>query len=1391
MSPLFLGCLRRIGVSVLFCAVLLLCLNTVGNAQISAPPPRAVSPATAERPLGITVAQIQAKIEADKKALADDPVASVRRLLGLPPVTQTAAAFQGNQTALTATSGNGFAMVRNLDCSLTAFNAAFVVSASNSTATYTSQSVTPGFEQAIHSAAGLSTTPDQFKGGCAESSVGAASGYLVFVGKTTAGVRVIAYAAPGPQANHPVTYLLSMNASGALIGTTILPDSPGGNYPASLLALDLNDDGNNDLISFEWGGSAQTISITILLGKPDGTFQPGKSYTIPGIITYGGVIDDFDGDGNLDIAVETTTPSTYGTSIAMAVLPGKGDGTFGVAKVTPLMATTPIHQEVVSGDFNGDGKKDLVSGYGLVLLGKGDGTFTQTATPAFTRLLNTLSGPLYMTRGDFNNDGKLDLAAGYSSSIDVFLGNGDGTFAATTSYANIGNVGQIAVTDIDGDGNLDLYSGTAANGGFGGDGLIPNVGYALMGNGDGTFRGAPHRSSTVTGDGNTPLAANLQSFEDLNGDGKLDYLVLVGGGAASNGAPNIPVTFQNFLGRGDGHFTGGPSVVASPISYNNATLTFNGVDSYTLVDVNGDGHLDLVILPVAGGISPYGFEVALGKADGSFQDPTFNLFPSLIAGGGADTILQIAGISSSKRSDGKFELIYHYNVQSHTSPYPSITGIATQVINGDGTFAAPAMTVIQSTNGASASVSVPLNVADVSGDQNPDLIYFVPAAYSGGSLTPATLSIALGKADGTFAAQVPLQIVDNPHYLFPITIADVNGDGKPDLLALGSSNATGKAVIGVALGNGDGTFQAPRNIAVDTPGDGFESLAAADFDGDGKVDIAMLGYEAPFDSGVFLGNGDGTFRSSPGPENNGTVIPLQPLYLLPYNTVPIVADIDGDGKPDIAGSTFLLNRYNSASAIVATSTALTASPASISTGQAFTLTATVTAASGVVVPAGTVTFLDGTTSLGTTTLNGQGVASLTVTTLLAGSHTITATYPAGSNFSGSISSPATVIVAAPKLNATATLTTSSHAFTVGQSITLTATVVQVSGFAIPTGTVTFLNGSTALGTANLNAQGVATLAVSTLPVGNQTITANYSGDATFNSSTAIPVTVAVTAAVPIQVSTTTTLTTSSSALPPGGSVTFTATVRPVSGNGLPTGTVTFLNAATNLGAAALNPQGISAFTTTTLPSGTASIVASYSGDSSFVASASSAVTVTVSIQPDFGLSLASLSGVVVDGNSAQTTLTLAPANGFSGTIALGCSGLPKNASCIFNPASVTLGTAPATSTLIIRTGTTQSALIRHSASRHHDRGQTILATISLCGSFGFLVGWRRRVGSYPHERRFVRLSLLVLSFVFLASFAAGCGSGSFETTPSGTYLVNVTATAGSVTHTATFSMTVQ
>jgi hypothetical protein len=302
--------------------------------------------------------------------------------------------------------------------------------------------------------------------------------------------------------------------------------------------------------------------------------------------------------------------------------------------------------------------------------------------------------------------------------------------------------------------------------------------------------------------------------------------------------------------------------------------------------------------------------------------------------------------------------------------------------NGDGTFR-PVVTY------GGGLYPFAVAVADVNGDGNLDLL--VADGFSG------TAAVVLGNGDGSFKAAVTYNW--GGVWAQYIAVADVNGDNKPDLLvAVCETSGCDHGAAAVLLGNGDGTFQAAADY--DSGGSGANGLAVADVDGDGKPDLLVANWVTN-SVGVLLGNGDGTFQTSVTYGSGG----LYPMSIL-------AADLNGDGKLDLivgnecgdasclSGSVGVLLNNTGNQSPTATTLISSVNPSTL--GQPITFTATVTT-SGPVAPTETVNFKRGPDGMGTGTLNASGVATFTTSILKPCPYKITAVYKGDTSNLGSTS----------------------------------------------------------------------------------------------------------------------------------------------------------------------------------------------------------------------------------------------------------------------------------------------------------------------------------------------------------------------------------------------------
>jgi len=1029
----------------------------------------------------------------------------------------------------------------------------------------------------------------------------------------------------------------------------------------------------------------------------------------------------------------------------------------------------------VAADVDKDGKQDIVvlqyDGTLNVLLNNGSGGFAAPIAYSNPNVSSTeiLSG--YAV--DVNNDGYPDIVAldQFNNALLVYLNLKNGTFGTPTAIDmpyDFGSIASVAIGDVNGDGKLDAV--TVANNINSYSSSTVTV-QTYLGNGDGTFQ-MPTTALTQT----FPVAAGVQfngnlsvTLGDLNKDGKLDIAVVM----EELTQPTVgSIVATAALGNGDGTF--GALNVNNPVS---VSYTATGAPFLILVtsgvqilDVNGDSNPDLLV-DVAGTSSA--LMTALGNGSGGFssvvQTPNAGggqqIVYADVNGDGIPDMVQTSGVLEvwTGKGDGTFQLAV--DGASYVEDGGSSQSIAVADFNGDGSpdiaqlggdykqlslFAGNgkgsfdgAPTLASSTDAVPNPFFISLaDAEDVQGKGFTSALYI---DYSG-ALPQVVTGVSDGKGNFTYAVGVTSAAAPNLDFVEPVQ-ADFNGDGKQDLLIVNTDGS-----VSAALSNGDGSFGALKSLALPSLNCVPGYAATGDLNGDGKIDVvltyvgdAACGGTGGTASGYFtaLGNGDGTFQT-----------PVFTAYGTELYSAT-VADMNLDGKLDL-----LLD------------------DAPFQVGGTFAIDL----------------------------LPGNGDGTFAQGTSINSNYLVSQIIAADYNGDGN---PDLILLeegedlAINDFDATAGVLllpghgdgTFGDLSQVGTgNFFLNGVLTDVNGdgqpdlvlslYNTPGQPNTFYGLSTLLGEGG----GAFSAPINTLQSLNSVtpFVGNFYND---NAPDFIVATAYGTALYLGQGGTTFTVTSSGASITFGQAETFTATVAAsMSNRPAPTGTVSFYDGGTLLGAVALS-GGTATYSTSALATGTHSITAVYSGDGNFNPQTSSTilqVTVTT-LTPAFTLTSGSSTITLSQGQGGVATLTLAANASFSGTVALTCSGAPTNASCVVNPASVTLvPSGSSTATLVITTTAAKAALAAPRGPWQSLPGPGSPVSLSLV-VLGMFAGWRWR------KRWPMIVSLLLLTISGLALTACG-GSSPVKTVAKGNFNITVTATpsggSGSA-QTATVAVTVQ
>ena len=702
---------------------------------------------------------------------------------------------------------------------------------------------------------------------------------------------------------------------------------------ASLAVGDFNGDGVQDLAV----GNYDSNNLTVLLGNGSGGFSaatgsPFAVGTEPASLAVG----DFNGDGIQDLVIAGSR---------VAVLLGNGSGGFSLTPGSPF-AVGPGAPSVAVGDFNGDGIQDLAvgsfgSGGVAVLLGNGSGGFSAATGSPFA--LGT--GPWPVAVGDFNGDGIQDLALGNirSGGVTVLLGNGSAGFSvATGSPFAVGTAPwSVAVGDFNGDGILDLATANATS----------NNVTILLGNGSGGFVATPGGPFAV---GTEPESL---AVGDFNGDGRTDLVTANRTGNSVTVLLGGPAATDSLLS------TTASSIIAEGTSI---PLTLTVSDSAFSAPTGAATFLDgtTVLGAAIETTSPYGFaatSLAAGthtltatySGDSRSAGSTSNtvnitvnpsvstltissMMPASARPGGPAFTLTVNGsnfVSGATVNWGATALTTTFVSATQLTAAVAAAQIATagpvsvMVVNPGPITSAPATFTVKNTASATmllspgspsvfghaitltANVSpvaatgkvafyggaTVLGIATLSNGVAQITTNLLPAgsgnlkAYYAGDLNyaPSTSApiVQTGNANpsGTLrqAAGNPIGVGTGPQ---SIAVADFNGDGIQDVAVANSLSND----VTILLGNGSGGFSAASGSPFAAAA-GPYSVAVGDFNEDGIQDLAVANISSN-NVTVLLGNGAGGFSAASGsPFAAGT----DPVSVA-------VGDFNGDGIPDLA-----------------------------------------------------------------------------------------------------------------------------------------------------------------------------------------------------------------------------------------------------------------------------------------------------------------------------------------------------------------------------------------------------------------------------------------------------------------------------------------------------------
>jgi FG-GAP-like repeat len=589
---------------------------------------------------------------------------------------------------------------------------------------------------------------------------------------------------------------------------------PGISRPTGVAAGDVNGDGFADAIAT---GELPPPSgaLVAALGDGSGNFPVSMPTRLPG---NSGACEptpsDFDDDGILDVAV---VGCSVGTGGPVFLLLGNGDGTFALTQQLPNGGVGHLD----AADFDGDGNQDLVLGNEdaifddlSVYFGNGDGTVDPPVTYASN------GRPFDVAVADTNGDGAPDLVVAQGGSPSTMLNDGTGTFLPPLPSAGM-NAFRFTLTNLNGDASIDMAAVNASAG---------NVVIGL-GRGDGTF--APGQEIP-----NLTLQTQAIAAGDFNGDGHPDLVVNDG-----------EMTSILLLGRGDAIFGKRSTWLVASVAFAPA-------------DLNGTGPTDLISVSQ----EPGTVYANLGTRQG-FVAPRL-------------TERNISGQAAlgDVNGDGRLDVV---TAGERVAPGVIQSVLVTNLNLGRTRFGPPLVSVVRMDDAGSGTGA--LELADMNGDGRLDAV----GGFSNLFFHPENLFVAMGRGDGTFGPPLMLSSGDLNADVESMAVADVTGDGESDIVS------HTLASLSVLPGHGDGTFDPP--LISGQSGPAQTATLVGDVTGDGILDVVAVlrtGTEDIARSELLLQAGGGAGRFG-----------LVQTRVIDTNTgSSAIADLNGDGRPDVASS---------------------------------------------------------------------------------------------------------------------------------------------------------------------------------------------------------------------------------------------------------------------------------------------------------------------------------------------------------------------------------------------------------------------------------------------------------------------------------------------------------